>query len=125
MILACHNLEKSFGEQVIVTNGSFHIEDREKAALVGINGAGKSTLLKMIVKELEPDGGQVIISRDKTLGYLSQHQELENGNTILKEIETAKAQIIELEEQIRLKELEMKHLEGAELEEALKASVIR
>ena len=40
MILACHNIEKSFGEQVIVHDGSFHIEDREKAALVGVNGAG-------------------------------------------------------------------------------------
>ena len=54
MILACHNIEKSFGEEVIVKDGSFHIEDHEKAALVGINGAGKSTILKMIVGELAP-----------------------------------------------------------------------
>ena len=51
MILACHNIEKSFGERVIVRAGSFHIEEREKAALVGINGAGKSTILKMIMNE--------------------------------------------------------------------------
>ena len=44
MILACHNITKAFGDQIIVKNGSFHIEDREKAALVGINGAGKTTL---------------------------------------------------------------------------------
>ena len=49
MILACHNLSKSFGDQVIVKDGSFHIENHEKAALVGLNGAGKSTILKMIV----------------------------------------------------------------------------
>lgn len=121
MILACHNLEKSFGEQVIVSKGSFHIEDREKAALVGINGAGKSTILKMIMKEIEADDGQIIISKDKTIGYLSQHQELESGNTILQEIETAKAEIIELEEEIRKTELEMKHLEGQELEIALRS----
>ena len=48
MILACHDVSKAFGEHVIIQNGSFHIEDHEKAALVGINGAGKSTLLKMI-----------------------------------------------------------------------------
>ena len=51
MILACHNIEKSFGDRVIVREGSFHIEEREKAALVGINGAGKSTILKMIMNE--------------------------------------------------------------------------
>ena len=51
MILACHNIEKAFGEREIVRDGSFHIEDREKAALVGVNGAGKSTILKMIIGE--------------------------------------------------------------------------
>ena len=44
MILACHNLNKSFGDHLIVRDGSFHVEDREKAALVGVNGAGKSTI---------------------------------------------------------------------------------
>ena len=58
MILACHGLSKSFGENVIVTEGSFHIEDHEKAALVGPNGAGKTTLFKMIVGELSSDAGE-------------------------------------------------------------------
>mgnify|MGYP000709570260 CR=1 FL=1 len=55
MILACHNISKAFGEQVIVKSGSFHIEDREKTALIGPNGTGKSTILKMIMKELDTD----------------------------------------------------------------------
>ena len=59
MILACHGIQKSFGEHLIVRDGSFHIEDHEKAALVGPNGAGKSTLLKMIVGELAPDDGNI------------------------------------------------------------------
>ena len=69
MILACQNIEKSFGEQVIVRNGSFHIEEREKAALVGVNGAGKSTILKMIMGEEPLDGGNVVLSKGKTIGY--------------------------------------------------------
>ena len=73
MILACHSIEKAFGEDVIVKNGSFHIEEYEKAALVGINGAGKSTILKMIVGELPLDGGSITLSKGKSLGYLSQH----------------------------------------------------
>ena len=46
MILSCQNISKSFGTDEILKNVSFHIEENEKAAVVGINGAGKSTLLK-------------------------------------------------------------------------------
>ena len=65
MILACHNISKAFGEQVIVKSGSFHIEDREKTALIGPNGAGKSTILKMIMKELDTDSGDIILNKRK------------------------------------------------------------
>ena len=71
MILACHNISKAFGEHIIVENGSFHIEDREKAALVGVNGAGKSTILKMIMGEEPLDKGDVILSKGRTIGYLA------------------------------------------------------
>ena len=119
MILACHNLNKSFGDQVIVKDGSFHIEDREKAALVGVNGAGKSTLLKMIIGELPVDDGTIILSKDKTLGYLAQHQDLSCGKTIYEEVESAKIEILELEQQIRNIEQELSLLTGEELEEKL------
>ena len=119
MILACHNISKAFGEQVIVKSGSFHIEDREKTALIGPNGAGKSTILKMIMKELDTDSGDIILTKGKTIGYLSQHQELSSGNTILEELKTAKADIIEMEKQIRTIEMELKHLHGEDLENRL------
>lgn len=119
MILACHGINKSFGENVIVADGSFHIEDHEKAALVGPNGAGKSTLLKMIVGELPSDGGTVILTKGKTLGYLAQHQQMQSGNTIYEEVKLAKSEIISMEQQIRSIELELKHLSGAELEARL------
>ena len=119
MILACHNLNKAFGEQIIVKDGSFYIEEHEKAALIGLNGAGKSTILKMIMGELPADSGEIILAKGKTIGYLSQHQKLESGNTIYDEVKTAKSDIIELESQIRSIELELKHLEGEELEKRL------
>lgn len=119
MILACHNIEKSFGEQVIVKHGSFHIEEREKAALIGLNGAGKSTLLKMIMKEEPTDGGDIILMKGKTIGYLSQYQDLDSDNTIYEELKTAKEDVIEMERQLRAIELELKHLSGRELEERL------
>lgn len=119
MILACHNLCKSFGEQIIVNNGSFHIEDREKAALVGVNGAGKSTILKMIMNEEPVDDGSIILAKGKTIGYLAQQQKLTSGHTIYEELKTAKQDLISMEKQIRAIELEMKHLSGDALEETL------
>lgn len=119
MIFACHNLNKSFGEQLIVKDGSFHIEDREKAALVGVNGAGKSTILKMIVKEESADSGEIVLTKGRTLGYLAQQQNLEGGRTVYEEVKTAKADIIEMELQIRSIEHELKSLSGEELAKRL------
>lgn len=119
MILSCHDIKKSFGEHMIVENGSFHVEEHEKAALVGINGAGKSTLLKIIVGELSCDSGSVTLAKGKTMGYLSQHQELTSGNTIYEEVRTAKASLIEMEAKIRAIEIEIKDLSGKALEERL------
>ncbi len=121
MILACHNLNKSFGERVIVKDGSFHIEEREKAAFVGVNGAGKSTILKTIIGEEPLDGGNVILTKGKRLGYLAQQQNLESGNTIYEELKTAKSDIILLEQQIRSIEQELKSLNGDALETRLEA----
>ena len=67
MILACQNISKAFGANEILKQASFHIEEHEKAAIVGINGAGKSTLLKIIVGEMAADEGEVILARGKTL----------------------------------------------------------
>ncbi|HJD41881.1 MAG TPA: ABC-F type ribosomal protection protein [Candidatus Mediterraneibacter quadrami] len=119
MILACHNISKSFGDHVIVRQGSFHIEEREKAALVGVNGAGKSTILKMIIGEETPDGGDITLARGKTLGYLAQHQDLLPGGTIYGELKSAREDIFEMERRIRAIELELKSLTGRELEERL------
>ena len=119
MILACHNISKSFGDHVIVRQGSFHIEEQEKAALVGVNGAGKSTILKMIIGEETPDGGDITLARGKTLGYLAQHQDLLPGGTIYGELKSAREDIFEMERRIRAIELELKSLTGRELEERL------
>ena len=119
MILACHNISKSFGDRVIVQNGSFHIEEREKAALVGVNGAGKSTILKMIMNEEPTDGGDIILAKGRTIGYLAQHQELIPHGTIYEELRSAKADIIEMEQRLRSIEQELISLSGDALENRL------
>lgn len=119
MILACNNISKAFGTDEIIKDCSFHIEDREKAAIVGINGAGKSTLLKIIVGELPADTGLVTLAKDKTLGYLAQQQNLSSHNTIYDELLGVKQDIINLELQIRATEEKMKDATGSELETLL------
>lgn len=119
MILSVNNLEKSFDDNLIFKNCSFNIEEKEKAAIVGINGAGKSTLLKIIVKELAYDNGDIFISKDKTLGYLAQYQDISSDNTIYEEMLDAKKALVEMENKIRHMEEQMKVLAGKELEELL------
>ena len=119
MILACQNISKSFGEHIVLKNASFHIKDREKAAIVGINGAGKSTLLKIIMNEIPSDEGHTVVTRGKTIGYLAQHQEMTSGNTIFDELLTIKQDVLDLETRIRQIELSMKHKEGDELQELM------
>lgn len=121
MILSCQNISKAFNEETILKGVSFHIEDYEKAAIVGINGAGKTTLLRIIVGELTPDEGLITLSRGKTFGYLSQNQNVNSDNTLYDEMRGAKADVIALEEKIRETELSMKQASGHKLDELMEA----
>ena len=119
MILSCNDICKAFGTDEILKHVSFHIEDREKAAIVGINGAGKSTLMKIIAGDSTPDTGQVILAHGATMGYLAQHQNLDTDNTIFDELLSIKADILNMESTMRRLEADMKNVEGAELEDML------
>ena len=120
MILSCQNISKAFVENQVLKNVSFHIEDHEKAAIVGINGAGKTTLLRIIVGEMTPDDGQVVLARDKTLGYLAQNSTVDTSHTIYEELLSVKADLLRLEEKIRECENNMKHADGDALEDLMK-----
>lgn len=116
MILSCQNVSKAFGTEEILKKVSFHVEENEKTAIVGINGAGKSTLLKILVGELSADEGEVTIAKNTSIGYLAQYQDVSAERTIYEEVLSAKADVIGMEEQIRDFEEQMKHCEGVELE---------
>ena len=119
MILSCSNICKSFGENDILKQVSFHIEDHEKAAIVGINGAGKSTLLKVLIGKLAADDGVVTWAKGASIGYLAQHQDLEGVETIYDALLEVKKPVIQMEARIRSLELEMKSASGDELEAKL------
>ena len=116
MILSCQGICKSFGEKVILQNASFHIEEREKAALIGNNGAGKTTLLRIIMNELPADEGQTVLMKDKKIGYLAQYQDIQGHRTIYEELLTTKQYIIDMETRMRSIEAEMNQAEGEALE---------
>lgn len=119
MILSCQNISKAFSEQPVLCNVSFHIEDYDKAAIVGINGAGKTTLLRIIVGEQSADEGMVSLAKGKTLGYLAQNQDVNSNHTIYDELLSVKSDIIEMERKIRQIELSMKQAEGKSLDDLM------
>jgi ATP-binding cassette subfamily F protein 3 len=119
MILSCSHVCKAFEEKVVINGASFHVEDKEKAAVVGINGAGKTTLLRIIVGEETADDGIVTISKDKTFGYLSQHQVVDSDRTIFEEMLKVKQEVIDIEQRLRMIELEMNQVQGERLEETM------
>lgn len=116
MILSCNNIDKTFVDNHVIKNASFHIEDYEKAAIVGINGAGKTTLLKIITGRLPADAGSVTFSKDRSFGYLAQHQAVDSENTIFDELLTVKQEVLDLESSIRQTEADMKNASGDELD---------
>ncbi|MBQ2320158.1 MAG: ABC-F family ATP-binding cassette domain-containing protein [Lachnospiraceae bacterium] len=120
MILQCSHIDKAFITDVILSDVSFHINDNEKAAIVGVNGSGKSTLLKIIMDKLSADNGEVIIKKDATIGYLAQNQEYESDKTIIDEMHTAKPEIPALENTMNTLSEQMNHAEGDKLNSLIK-----
>ena len=119
MVLGCQNISKSYGTKEILNAVNFHIEAKEKIAIVGINGAGKSTLLKIITGEEEPDNGTINLAKDVSIGYLAQHQEQYYKQTIYEELLSAKKDVIKLEATLRQLEKDIETLKDEELESAL------
>lgn len=116
MILSCNHISKAYGTETILDDCSFHVEDHEKTAIVGVNGAGKSTLLKIIMGEISADSGDVVTGKDKTIGYLAQHQDISSDSTIYDELLKVKQPLVEMEERLRKMESDMNHLSGEELD---------
>ena len=114
MILSCQNIWKSFGEDTILRSASFHIEEHEKAAIVGINGAGKTTLLRILTGESRPDEGAVTISKGTSMGYLRQHQDISGEATIYTEIMSVKQELLDMEKRLREMETAMKDAPSGE-----------
>ncbi len=121
MILACQNISKAFGTDEIIQHASFHVEENEKMAIVGINGAGKTTLLRIIMGELEADRGEVILAKNRTIGYLPQNPDIEGNKTIYEEVLSAKEELISMQETLISMEEKMSSLRGGQLEQLMES----
>lgn len=119
MALSCNGIKKAFGEKSVLEDINFIIEDREKAAIVGVNGAGKSTLFKILVGEEAPDAGTIAMPKETKIGYFSQNIEISSDKTIYDELLTVFDDIIKLENEMRSIEKEMKELHGEALDAAM------
>ena len=120
MILQCSHIDKSFVGETVLSDISFHINEQEKAAIVGVNGSGKSTLIKIIMGQLNADSGDIILSKDTTVGYLAQNQEYASDRTILEEMQDAKPEVGILERKIASLSAQMNEADGKELEALIK-----
>lgn len=117
MILSCQNINKTFVDDHLLKDVSFHMNEYDKAALIGINGCGKTTLLRIIMGEIPPDNGQVIVSKDTSIGYLPQNALLSSTRSIYEEVLAVKQNLIDLEKRLRDMEAQMNLLTGTPLEE--------
>lgn len=120
MILQCSHITKTFLTDIILNDVSFHINDNEKAAIVGINGSGKSTLIKIIMNELEADSGEVIIRKDISIGYFAQNQEYDSGKSILDEMHNARPEVAELARRLDDLSVQMDNADNTGIEPLIK-----
>lgn len=101
MILSCQNITKAYGTDTVLHNVSFHLEEGERAALIGVNGAGKTTLLRILTGQETADGGTFTIPSYARIGYLAQYQDLEGDCTVYEEVQKARADLIGMETELR------------------------
>jgi len=104
IILSCNNITLSFGTNKILENISFNVQDSDRIGVVGVNGAGKSTLFKIIAGILQPDSGELFISKGLTIGYLAQNTGLSSSNSIWSEMLSVYSHLMEMEKRIKLLE---------------------
>lgn len=86
IVLSCKNISKSYGIKEVLKDVTFSINEGDKVGVIGSNGEGKSTLFKILTKQLQQDDGEIFIDKNKTVGYLSQHLDLDSENTIYNEM---------------------------------------
>ncbi len=100
IVLSCKNISKSYGIDEILKDVTLSINEGDRVGIIGANGEGKSTLFKILSKQLSFDDGEIFIDKNKTLGYLAQHLDLDTKNTIYNEMLLVFSDLTRLEEKL-------------------------
>ena len=116
MILQVSNINKYFNDNHILKDVSFHMNEYDKTALVGINGSGKTTLIRIIMNELNKDSGTISLTRGVSVGYLPQNAITDSDATIYEEVLKVKEALLQDEQTLRDMEGRMGSVKGSELE---------
>lgn len=119
MIISLNSVSMSFGETEVLKNITFLLNEKEKAAVVGVNGCGKTTLFKLITGELTPTGGDIIIPKFTEIGYFSQNLTINSESTIYSELMGVFKKTLQIEEQKQETEAQLKTAKGEELDRLL------
>lgn len=114
VVLSAQDITKAYGENTILENVSFAIEEGERVGLVGPNGAGKTTLLRILCGELESDAGSVSLRGGCSLGYLEQSASLDTQRTVYEEMLTVFAPAFAMEARMRELEARMGEVHDAD-----------
>jgi len=117
--LSVSNISKTYGFHTVLNNVSFVLNAGERIGLVGANGVGKSTLLKIVMGEVEPDDGSVLLTPGTQLGYLAQTITAYDGKTVDDLIAESMRRVHELEGQMRDLEAQMTAVTGAALDQVM------
>lgn len=116
MILSVNNIDKTFVDNHILKGVSFHLNENDKAALIGVNGCGKTTLLKIIMGLEHADNGEVTMSKDLSVGYLPQNAVLDSDRTVYEEVLSTKQDMVEMEASLEKLQKAMEVSSGKELD---------
>ncbi|MBR5648543.1 ribosomal protection-like ABC-F family protein [Pseudobutyrivibrio sp.] len=115
MLLNVSHIYKSYGEDNIIKDATFTVDEGSKVAIVGNNGTGKSTLLKIIIGEIAADDGEVTLKKDATMGYLAQYQEDAFSSNILNTVLSAREDLLSMEKRLSEMEANMSLVDNSEM----------
>ncbi|MGZ5434169.1 MAG: ATP-binding cassette domain-containing protein, partial [Thermoanaerobaculia bacterium] len=116
MLYRFDNVEKSYGPHDVLKGVTWQHNPGEHVGLVGRNGAGKTTLFRLLLKQEEPDRGQIIRSSGMTIGHVGQHLEAEPGMSLFDFVETAFAEVLRIERKMRAIEHDLADTSKSEAE---------
>lgn len=101
-LLEIEGLTHAFGEKALYKNAAFCLYKGEHIGVVGQNGSGKSTLLKICTGQIVPDAGRVVWQPKVTFGCLDQYAKIEKGMTMRSFLQSAFAELYQMEKEMTL-----------------------